>query len=447
MRDPVVLLACFFFLALAVKSRFGGAVAYWWFSFFRPQEWTWIPIDGYRLPMLATILFVVLSAFQGMLPKPVDRISGATLFFLVLATLASLTSGCEPLEFRQDYLFDFAVTVVAILTTIQVIKTWREFLILVGVVTLSVLFFSGKAGLATLVGGGTYYGADTMGGAFSGSNAFALGSAAFLFLGLGTVAWSRKSIITDVLRVRGAMSRFIASYKWLGMILCFGTAMNVIALFSRGSALSMAVSLAGYGLLSRWFKPAALAGLSVVFALALVFIELPEGYMDRLGSAFADEEELDESAASRPYFWRIAVEVAFDYPLGVGPGCYNTVYPIYDESGGRYGNYRTVHSSHFEALSEVGFLGAFAWVFVFIATMLALLRARSRAIKRDNPDSPEAITLFVAANALICGIFCYFIGGSFYALAYSPVIWFMYGCASIALKLARNENAPATHGR
>ena len=69
-------------------------------------------------------------------------------------------------------------------------------------------------------------------------------------------------------------------------------------------------------------------------------------------SAFADKEDHEASAASRPFFWSVAVRLVEDNPLGIGIKCYQSHYDCYNPTGGEWGCGRAVHSSHFEVLAE-----------------------------------------------------------------------------------------------
>jgi O-antigen ligase len=173
-----------------------------------------------------------------------------------------------------------------------------------------------------------------------------------------------------------------------------------------------------------------------ITSLAILFslFGLPEGYEERIVSAFAEEEELDESAASRPHFWGIAADIARDQPLGVGPGCYNSYYEIYDHSNGRFGHYRTVHSAHFEALAETGYIGVTVWLLLFIISIKKLLRIRKLANINLTRD-PKNEFFSNAANLLITANIVFFIGSAFYAQAYNDIIWLVWGLTVVLVNL------------
>ena len=123
-----------------------------------------------------------------------------------------------------------------------------------------------------------------------------------------------------------------------------------------------------------------------------------------------------------------------DNPLGVGPGCYNTFYNIYDGSFGKYGFYRTVHSAHFEVLSEIGYLGLLCWILLYIVSIVKLFKIR-KIVKSKVEQSDRDYFFVSAANFLIVSIIVFFIGSSFYAMAYNDIIWLLWGLTAILVTL------------
>jgi O-antigen ligase len=169
-----------------------------------------------------------------------------------------------------------------------------------------------------------------------------------------------------------------------------------------------------------------LALIGITLSIALTVISLPEGYEDRIKSIFADKEERDHSAAGRPHFWSTAIKMANHYPLGVGPGCFPAFYNDFDSSGGEFGFYRSVHSSHFQILADAGYLGVIVWILIYLVAGYKLIRIRSLVFQYVS-DPPKQDFYINLSNALLCVILVFFIGGSFYELAYNDIIWLTFG--------------------
>jgi hypothetical protein len=435
MRDIVVLLVSLSFILAAMTSRFAGAIGYWWFGIFRPQDWVWGNINTLKLPMIAIVLFVIPCLIQGLWPRFRDIISKFFLVYIVLTLLTQLVSACSPIGFRAEYLQQFCILIFAILLTIRVTDSEQRFCWLVAIVGFSLAFHAGKAGLLGMLGmGGTYYGAATMKGLFSGSNGFAFGSAVLLFFNIFVIRMAYAKNAMEYLPKIIRKEFTLKMIKLGGPIVCLGIIYNVITLFSRGSALAMFIGLMMWFSLSKLLKFKHVLAFGLAGLLVLSVVGLPDGYEERIASAFADEEELDGSAASRPHFWNIALDMVADNPLGVGPGCYNTFYNIYDGSFGKYGFYRTVHSAHFEVLSEIGYLGLLCWILLYIVSIVKLFKIR-KIVKSKVEQSDRDYFFVSAANFLIVSIIVFFIGSSFYAMAYNDIIWLLWGLTAILVTL------------
>ncbi|MEH6713502.1 MAG: O-antigen ligase family protein [Paraglaciecola polaris] len=435
MRDIVVLLISLVFILAAMTSRFAGAIGYWWFGIFRPQDWVWGNINTLKLPLIAIVLFIIPCLLQGIWPRFKDTISKMLLVYLILTLLTQVVSSCSPIGFRTEYLQQFCILLFAIFLTIRVVDTEQRFCWLIALVGFSLAFHAAKAGLLGMLGmGGTYYGAATMTGLFQGSNGFAFGSAVLLFFNIFVI---RMAYTTNALTYLPSLVRkeiTLKMIKWVGPIVCLGIIYNVITLFSRGSALAMFIGLVIWLSLSKLLKFKYVFIFVIAGVLAFSIVGLPEGYEERLASSFVDEEELDGSAASRPHFWGIAMDMVADNPLGVGPGCYNTYYNIYDGSFGKYGYYRTVHSAHFEVLSEIGYLGLLCWLLLYIVSIIKLFKIR-KAIKSFKEKTDRDEFFMNAANLLIVSIIVFFIGSSFYAQSYNDIIWLLWGMTAALVTL------------
>ena len=80
------------------------------------------------------------------------------------------------------------------------------------------------------------------------------------------------------------------------------------------------------------------------------------------------------------------------HPMGVGAKCYLPNYPAFDTSRGKFCSHRSVHSSHFQVLAEIGFLGAAVWIALHVVAVSllrsVLARSRSPALAADSCLSP-----------------------------------------------------------
>jgi putative inorganic carbon (HCO3(-)) transporter len=155
----------------------------------------------------------------------------------------------------------------------------------------------------------------------------------------------------------------------------------------------------------------------------------PDAYWTRIHSIQTYEEEQDESALGRLHFWKVAVEMANRNPLlGVGYQGYNLSYNHYDFSHGTYGVDRSVHSSLFGALAELGYLGAFMFAIVIFNALRSCSRVRKLALKEA-----ALVRTDKAAVGLQTSLVAFLVGGSFVIFQYNEMLWNIIGL-TIALE-------------
>ncbi len=179
---------------------------------------------------------------------------------------------------------------------------------------------------------------------------------------------------------------------------------------------------------------------AIGLSFAIIFaIGVPDEYRERIDSAFVEQNQLDDSAKSRPHFWSMAESMAQRNFLGVGVGCFKSNYNAYDISGGRYGKNRSVHSSHHSILAEIGYPGFLLWCLILLTTYLTLFRVRSSTkILRKTNDKQRFY--FELSNALIASQTVFVIGGTFYEMAYNDFTWLIFGITIAMSRLHKSTN-------
>jgi len=378
-----------------------------------------------KLPLVAAALLVVPAVLQKKIPRLNHPIAILMVLLFCFEILAAQLNGCGNSDYiiRTKNVTDLAILIFTVLLSAELIQTRKTLFLLIAVIAASIAFHSGKGGLVALTTGADYYGASHLSGLFSGSNGYALGSALLLFFMIFTFQFMNRSwpdnepIITPWAKINTLL-------KYAMLVLIAGSVYNIIALQSRGSFLALVVGLfLWFSLHEKRIKMLTIIILTLTIGLSV--IPLPEGYQERIESVFAEEEDLDNSAASRPHFWATAIDIAENHPFGVGPGCYPVYYNIYDKTSGDFGHYRSVHSSHFQILSDAGYIGVLLWLMLFIVSYRRLWRIR-KISKKHKEDDERYPFYFYLSNALICTITVFLIGGSFYEYAYNEVIWLVW---------------------
>lgn len=426
-RPTSTVLRLFFFVALmavgivsSLWSRFAGLLTYVWFALFRPQEWLWADITSLRLSLVVGVLFLVPSLLTGVFPNLTHPLSVGSLLFLATTLIAQF--GAARPDIGWLWIDALSRLILVALMGVTLMNSRRRIAIFVAVFAMSLEFHTAKAGLTSLLGGGVAFAAG-FGGAFSDNNGYAL--AASMMLPWMVCTWQ---VLTG--------SRL---ERWLGRGALIGaplTILMIIGTMSRAGFLSVATAVLTYVLLQRR-RMLTLVGVVLLTVIALPFAPIPRGYFNRLETIRTYDEIGEESAISRLHFWRVAMEMAAQNPLGVGLRNYEAVYDKYDFSGGEYGYQRSVHSSHFQVLAELGYLGALVWVLLFVGATFCGLRVRRFGMTATGLSPPEARFYTSTANALIVSMATFVVGGAFVAAAQNDITWYTFGIAAALDRLAR----------
>ena len=402
-------------LGAAIKSRFGALLFYVWYAIFRPQDYLWFSIAEYRPSLIIGIGLVVSSVVSGVLPFALHPLWLGPLVVWLCGLMAHHNAVAPDISW--DWIILLGTILVVSSLVVRLTTSKEKLRLLVAVLAGSFAFFSAKAGVASLLAGGSRFFDGLATGAFSDNNGYAVGCVmiAPLLLALSRCATSRWVRIA-----------------W--MTAAAATTFTVISTFSRGGFLALAAaSLTFISLQRRPLRKLVIA--TVLGGVALAVVPIPEGYFDRLQTIQTYEEIEETSAISRIHLWTVATHIAKDYPLGIGLWNFESIYDSYDTSDGLYGSRRAVHNSHLQALVETGWLGGFVWE----ATMLGALwyawrvRARASAMTENGPF------FRVMAEALFTSQVGFLVGGTFVSLAYNDLTWLTLGCVAALDRLALAE--------
>jgi probable O-glycosylation ligase (exosortase A-associated) len=403
MRGLLVLLIVAIGLMAALYSRFAGLLLYTWFSFFRPQEWSWGAIASLRLSRAIGFFFVVSCLVTGVMPNLSHPISLSIVAFYLLGVISHFQAVNPAASYEG---LDMAGRmIVTSLLAITLITTRRKFLLAMVVMAGSLAFHGAKFGVGYVIRGGARFNAG-IGGMFSDNNDFALAIARIVY---PLVAFAQNS-----------------KAWWLRAGVTVATPLCVLAVvstFSRGGFLAIAVATLTFIVVQKK-RMKVLAGLAVLLGLAYAFVPIPEEYYVRLDTISASEAEAQQegSALGRLHFWEVAVLMAKDRPLGVGLRGFPSAYDRYDFSRGAFGTSRAVHSSHFQAMGELGWPGLAIWVAMHGLALWTLLKIRRRGLDPARPLDQQRF-LFTAANGLFASEVAFLVGGSFLSQALNDLNW------------------------
>lgn len=184
----------------------------------------------------------------------------------------------------------------------------------------------------------------------------------------------------------------------------------IVLINSRGAFLGVAVSLA-YFVYHMYFSKfqrknqkitvVALVMCGLIGASVLV----DKSFIDRMGTISKEKvSENEESGATRTAFWAAAWEMAKDYPMGVGVAGFQYYAPVYISENVNTGQSRNraVHSTWFEALSELGYPGFIALIAMIVSSFMTM--SKTRKVLRDRNQIEEFFKVRAIEGALLAFI-------------------------------------------
>lgn len=183
----------------------------------------------------------------------------------------------------------------------------------------------------------------------------------------------------------------------------------IVLINSRGAFLGVAASVLFFmfylyssSVKRRWQKLSAVFMTVVGLSGGLYLAD--DDFISRMTGIEAEVEssEEQESGATRMVFWQAAWDMTKDYPYGNGYRGFNFYAPLYipeDVNTGRKRS-RSVHSTWFEVLTEVGYLGLFCFVMMLLSSWQAVSRVR-RHLKKIG-DLEDYYKMIAIQGAAIC---------------------------------------------
>lgn len=179
-----------------------------------------------------------------------------------------------------------------------------------------------------------------------------------------------------VLPLLGAM---LITKKWLMKSFCAISAIfminGIVLVKSRGSFLALVVCMAfALVLANKGVRRKALPYLIIGIIGGTVLMD--PGYMIRMRSIETRTEDMDASSATRVSYWKIAIQMALDHPLGIGEGNFMHIIGSYAPEMAD----RDTHNTYLRCLAELGFQGLFV-LLLLIANAFRILSQISSKIE------------------------------------------------------------------
>jgi hypothetical protein len=211
-------------------------------------------------------------------------------------------------------------------------------------------------------------------------------------------------------------------YKFMALIATAFTCNALILINSRGAVLGVAVGAMYFmfQLFRAKIKKGSQRAMVIVLCiggLAGVISIADDTFLDRIitvkseSEGTKDNKDKGESGSTRVIFWMAAYELAKDHPFGTGAYGFNyfskayipkdTVISEKLESGG---GYKSVHSSWFSTLAEVGFPGGATLLLIFYSSFRAL--GKCQKVQLANNDAHGYYLMSAIKGAFITIMVC-----------------------------------------
>ncbi len=399
------------FSAWALRGPLEALMLYLWLAYFRPESWVWTPF--FRTVPLSFVAggYLLLRVLFSSARFRFDMRAGLMTLFLVLALASGLNSTFVDrstsmfMDVSKAFLISYLL---AVLT-----DTPGKFRIILQTIAFSLAFEGAKQAWVQLA-----------------TNPGAINNNPIPFLGDNNGVAVGMLMLVPIFVVLARTTE----WKWeryLYWFLCVGVLYRAISTYSRGGFLA-ALAM---GLVFIWRSPKRVPAMAGGALVALVIAAaLPQQYWDRMATIEGEERdngtEFDNSAQGRLHFWSVALRMADDMPIGVGPGAFQDAYPSYDTSNGRYGRRRAVHSTWFGTIAELGYGG----LVILLAVVFLAWRSTKRAqVLAARGEIPRDLGLYGAG--LEASLVAFVVGGTFLNMQYVEMFWHF-----VALTMSLNWN-------
>jgi hypothetical protein len=241
-------------------------------------------------------------------------------------------------------------------------------------------------------------------------------------------------------------------YAWMGnykvkmlCVFCGALIANGLVLINSRGAFVGVVASGGlylmYMMFSRYRKEGqrAMAVLIIICGVSGALYVADDSFWERMNTLQNTEDE-GASGSRRINYWIAAIEVARDYPAGLGVQGFNAVSSIYlaPEHRGD-SNSKSVHSMWFQGLTEVGWLG----LGLFLMALLSLYRMSRKA--KLWLLSVDETTSYFKILALECALLGYLGAASFINQFRAEILYWMIVLLAVGVNVyyLQRMNVPA----
>jgi putative inorganic carbon (hco3(-)) transporter len=386
-----------------LQAPFYGLLFYIGNAYFRPEEWEWSGFVGTLHLSLIIGSYLVIVAF--LTEKFVWNSRVCLIALFVLQSLFS-TAMSNHADYCWPYLFEFTKVVLITYSIVILTTDFAKFRLVILVMVLALGLEQAKQGW--------FYLLTSPGGPNQNP---------LPFLGDNNGVAQGMLMLVPLIGFLGQTS----DRRWKRLLFFgffVGCLYRALSTYSRGGFLA-AIGMGVTWWLRSFHKLPVAVG--VIITLLVVVPVLPDAFWNRINTIHTYDQE--QSALGRFYFWTVALSMAAANPLlGIGFNGYNRAYDSFDTSDRIFGRERSVHSTYFGVLAELGYPGLILFVTILGCSFTACGRVRRLALCNQVP-----IELGNAARALETSLIAYVIAGAFLPSQYNEMFWHLIGL-TVALR-------------
>jgi len=372
-----------------------GILAWSWLSYMNPHRFMWGFAYSFPFAQIVAITTLISILFSKE-PKRIPM-SGLTMLWILFLIWMSITTLFALSDYASiQYEKVMKIQLVTFLT-IMLINSKEKLDALIWIIVLSIGFYGIKGGIFTIRTLGNFRVWGPPGTFIADNNELALSTVMIMPL------------------LYYLMQQVANRWVKIGMIACmFLMAVSVIGSYSRGSFLAVGVM----GIYLWWKTPnKIISGSAGVILAVLLFSFMPQQWHERMDTIINYEE--DGSAMGRIDAWEMTINLANDRITGGGLSAWGSaLYRMYSDNPGTWDSSRSAHSIYFGILGEHGWIG----LLLFVSILIVAWRT-SRWIIREAKGIPDLKWLSDLTKVIQVSLLVYFVGGTFYSLAYFDLSW------------------------
>lgn len=387
MRDLAIAAVLAWFVLSAFKKPWIGILGWTWVSIMNPHALSW---QLQSLPVAAAVggstlvgLFVSKTEKQYFLCRENATLMLFMLWMTIVLPFSMIFDASYPL-WNRVMKIDLMILVAMVL-----LHTKRHLILLVWTLVISIGFYGVKGGLFTLATGGSYRVWGPTNTYIEGNNEVAL------------------AIVVTIPLMRFLQMQMKNRKAQLVMSGCMiSMALAALGSHSRGALLA----ILAMGTVLWWRGKNRLAGAIgfIVIGLALLSI-MPAEWWNRMDTI--KEYKEDESAMGRINAWWMAFNLAKSHFFGGGFHIYEA--GIFAAYAPNPNDVHAAHSIYFMVLGELGFIG----LFIFLTLFLFTWGTAGKAFK-EGRRQPQTQWVSDLGGMLQVSLVGYAVGGAFLSLSY-----------------------------